>query len=221
MKTLAIIVFSSLCYLSTMAQDDNNEVRTVFGNQNEHSNGGYGALMINYTSINKLDGMTIGARGAWIIDHNFALGMGGYGFMTDPKFDEVLQSQYQINGGYGGLLFEPIVGAKRPIHLSFPILIGAGGVAYTKHWQELDPNYDYDTVYESSDAFFVLEPGIEIEFNMLKFFRLALSTSYRYTSDISLKYKDDTIGAPDPNVIGTSNMLRGWNFGLAMKFGKF
>lgn len=205
------------------AQENDNEVKTIFGRNKNHSNGGYGALMVGYSEIMDRDALLIGARGAWVIDHNFAIGMGGYGFMTDPQLDPVKNEEYEISGGYGGLILEPIIGSKKPVHLSFPLLIGAGGVAYNKHWQDYDRDYDYENPdnYEDSDAFFVLEPGVEIEFNMLKFFRVALSASYRYTSDINLSYKETTFGAPTPNVIGTQDMLRGFNYGLVLKFGKF
>lgn len=210
------------------AQDDNNDVRTLFGSNKDQSNGGYGAVSVNYSKIWDRDGLVIGGRGAWIIDHNFGLGIGGYGFMTDPKTDPFItdnngkQLKYQLTGGYGGLLFEPIVGAKQPVHLSFPILVGAGGVAYTRHWEHTDwdnPDYDYQNTYEDSDAFFVLEPGAELEFNMLKFFRIALGASYRYTSNINLSYQSSTV--EEPTAIGTQDMLRGWNYGITLKFGKF
>lgn len=226
------LIFSLICVLSIgtlHAQESDNDFKTLFGGKGDHSNGGYGAIMVNYSNIADRDALLIGGRGAWIIDHNFGFGIGGYGFMTDPKTDPYLTDpitglpqKYQIAGGYGGLLFEPIIGAKRPVHLSFPILIGAGGIAYTKHWENTDwenSDHDYKNTYEDSDAFFVLEPGVEVEFNMLKFFRIALSASYRYTSNINLNYK--TPGVGEPTRIGEKDMLRGMNYGIALKFGKF
>ena len=230
MKRL-ISTFLFLAIIISVSAQESNNVKTLFGGNKDQSNGGYGAIMVGYSQIWDKDAILIGARGGWIINHNFALGMGGYGFMTDPQTDPYIQdaitgqnTKYQITGGYGGLLFEPIVGAKMPVHLSFPILIGAGGIAYTKHWENTDwdnPDYDYQNTYEDSDAFFVLEPGVELEFNMLKFFRIALSASYRYTSNINLSYKDMRDPKPDPNIIGTQDMLRGMNYGIALKFGKF
>ncbi|MCU4175484.1 hypothetical protein [Carboxylicivirga sp. N1Y90] len=228
MKKLIFSLTFILCAGLLHAQESDNDVQTLFsGKGGEKSNGGYGAVMVGYSNIADRDAILIGGRGAWIIDHNFAIGMGGYGFITDPKTDPFILNdgqpqKYQITGGYGGLLFEPIIGAKKPIHLSFPILIGAGGVAYTKHWENTDwenSDHDYQNTYEDSDAFFVVEPGVEVEFNMLKFFRIALSASYRYTSNINLDYKNPGIG--EPTRIGEKDMLRGMNYGIALKFGKF
>lgn len=219
-KYLLAVIMLVITGSYAFAQENDNKVRTIFDSKEDQSNGGYGAIMVNYSQVMDRDALLVGGRGAWIINHNFGLGLGGYGLMTDPKHDNVLNDEYQILGGYGGLLLEPIVGAKLPVHLSFPILIGAGGVSYNKHWQQYENDYDYE-VYEDSDAFFVLEPGAELEFNMLKFFRFGLSVSYRYTSDIKLNYRKGTIGAPDPNVIGPKDMLRGFNYGVVLKFGKF
>ena len=44
----------------------------------------------------------------------------------------------------------------------------------------------------------VAEASVEVEFNMVRFFRLALFGSYRYTSDITMP------GIP-------ANALRGWS----------
>lgn len=214
MKTIALSIILVLGISFINAQENTNEVRTIFGSSEDKSNGGYGALMVNYGRVMERDAIVIGGRGAWVIDHNFGLGMGGYGFMTDPKMDLFLGEEYQVSGGYGGLIFEPIIAAKSPVHLSIPILIGAGGIVYNQHWQENDYEEDFES-YEDSDAYFVLEPGVEVEFNMLKFFRLGLSVTYRYTSNIHLNYKSSDMA------IGGEDMLRGFNYGIVMKFGKF
>ena len=46
-----------------------------------------------------------------------------------------------------------------------------------------DPYHGNQYAY---DAFFVIEPAVELEFNLARFFRLAATVSYRYTSDINL-----------------------------------
>jgi len=112
-----------------------------------------------------------------------------------------------LTGGYGGLVLEPIVFPNFPVHLSLPVLIGAGGIAYTtsNYYPEYD---DSDYFVEDSYAYFIIEPGVELELNMLKFFRLAFGGYYRYTSDI------DLIDYPE-------NVLHGFSGGITFKFGKF
>ena len=130
------------------------------------------------------------------------------------RFNNQIHSS--LAGGYGGLLIEPILAGTSPVHLSFPVLIGAGGVTLTDFynlddWQSPFSNYEYDY-----DAFFVVEPGVELELNVTRFFRLAAAVSYRYTSEIELLGFEDLINGPV-----APNALRGFNYGLTFKFGKF
>lgn len=152
-----------------------------------------------------------GGQGGWVIDHGFVLGGGGYGFMTDRTFDQELNERYMLTGGYGGLLLEFIVAPKSPVHLSFPMLIGAGGVSYVRSAND----YDYYGYAEDSEAFFVIEPGVELEVNVVKFMRIALGAKYRYTSDVSLRYFESG------NLIMEDSNLSGFSTNITFKFGKF
>jgi hypothetical protein len=183
------------------------QVQTLF---DPHAgNGGYGAFSIGYTKIDSRDALLMGGRGAWVIGHGFGLGMGGYGFVSDPLYNPADELNYALAGGYGGLIMEPILFGWFPVHLSFPILVGAGGVAntsYSANWN--DPYEYYDGYVEDASAFFVAEAGVELEFNLVRFFRLALFGTYRYTSDIIM---DNT----------PADALRGWSAGMTFKFGSF
>ena len=57
-------------------------------------------------------------------------------------------------------------------------------------------------------------PGIEVELNVVKFFRLSAGLNYTHTSEIIL---NDLLGEP----IIPGNALNGFTFGLSFKFGKF
>ena len=183
------------------------EVQTLFDPNS--GSGGYGAFSIGYTQINNKDAILMGGRGAWVVGHGFGLGMGGYGFINDPIYNPVNQRNYSLAGGYGGLLLEPILFGWFPVHLSFPILVGAGGVANTSYSDNWDnPDEYYDGFVEEATAFFVADIGVEVEFNLVRFFRLAIFGSYRYTSDIIM------VDTP-------TNALRGWSAGMTFKFGSF
>ena len=192
------------------AQDDyqGDEIRTVFSNR--HSNGAYGAISFGYSQIDGQGALTSGARGMYIIDHSFAVGLGGYGFVNNLDYHTYIDNNpfdYYMAGGYGGILIEPIVNGRNPVHFSFPVLFGIGGVALIQ-----DYGYDYwghPSLNDlDNDVFFVVEPAVELEFNLTRFFRAAAQVSYRYTSSLQLEEID-----PD--------VLRGFNFGATFKFGKF
>lgn len=180
--------------------------------------GGYGAFSVGYTTVNNLDALGMGVRGAWVIGHGFALGFAGEGFTSD--FTPVEDDYYALSGGYGGLLIEPIIFGWFPVHISLPLLIGGGGMA--SYSTNSDP-WDWDNYYPTYGeyaAFFVGEVGIELEFNMVRFFRLSLYSNYRWTSSLEMKPMDG-LGLISDRYPVAPNALNGWSFGMRFKFGSF
>ncbi len=210
MKTLATVILLSLICFPVFSQeqpDKNQGITTIFG-QNKGTNGGYGAFGAGYSIINNLDAIVIGGRAAWIINHSLALGFAGSGFMNDFQYDAVYDEDINLTGGYGGLLIEPIIFPKAPVHLSFPIIGGVGGIAYTRTSHTYN-NWDYPGSWiEDTETFLVFEPGVEMELNIVKFFRLAFGVSYRFTTDLQL------LNIPP-------QALEGFTTGITFKFGKF
>lgn len=186
-----------------------SDYKTIFGN-GEVSHGGYGGLSFNYSQIDGQDALLAGARGAWIVNHRLGIGLGGYGFINDMNFkydDE--KGNHFLSGGYGGLLIEPIIAPNNPIHLSIPVLIGAGGIALVRdYWKDDYENYHDYSYTEDSHAYFVIEPGVEVEMNLIKYMRIAFGVSYRFTSDVILENTSKTV-------------LHGLSGGMTLKFGKF
>lgn len=196
----------------THSQEKDEEIQTIF--RGVSSNGFYGGLSLGYAEIDKRHAFVVGARGAWIVNHNLAIGLGGKAFANEYEYDALEGENVNLQGGYGGLLIEPILGGEQRIHLAIPILIGGGGIL---HADEYDPDryayyyvgYHVDRDYiNDSEAFFVLEPGVELELNLLRFFRVSLGAYYRYTSQIDLY---DT----------PSDALNGFSYEITFKFGKF
>jgi len=225
MKKTVILMMALLTVTIGMTQEDKSkndqEFKTIF-NANKGDNkiihGGYGGIMMNYTQIDNKDAFLAGIRGMWIINHGIGIGIGGYGFANELRFDQNSNNDqdYYLAGGYGGLTIEPIIMAKQPVHVSFPVLIGAGGVALINdyNWSTNYPDHNNDYYSEDAEAFFVVEPGIEVEFNMVKFFRLAIGGYYRFTSNVNLYQWDNPEKTISPD-------LSGFSVGMTLKFGKF
>jgi len=147
------------------------------------------------------------SRFGWILDHWFAFGVSGTGFVNnigklDYYYTNDLRNEVFLAGGYGGFFIEPILAPMKPIHVSFPIVIGGGALA---RFNEYDYNYSYGF---SEDLFFVVEPGVELEINFTKWMRIAAFATYRYTSDINIE-----------NV--SKGALRNYSTGLTVKVGLF
>lgn len=233
-RTILLILIIELCALQSYSQEQLSDNRNTFSNEPQQQNintlfgkdggkiehGGWGGFTLGYTKIAGKDTFISGGRGGWLIDHRFTLGLAGYGFFSNIDFNGPYIptiDNYSLGGGYGGLLLEPIIAPFSPVHISIPIIIG-GGSAFVIDEMNYHGNYNGYYDYGSFASCFVFESGVDIEVNVVKFFRVALNVSYRYTSDLDLDYYS-ILGLKEFSV--PSDALRGFNAGLTMKFGKF
>lgn len=171
--------------------------------------GFYFGFHSEYSQVAGYDAFGAGGTFALIANHGLAIGLSGKGFFTEP-YERIPGSNtsYSYGGGYGGFLIEPIIFPKSSIHVSFPILLGAGGIAKSVLTNNNYP-YDYSEVYvEDAEAYMIAEPGIEIELNVARWMRLGLGGSYRFTTPIE-------------SPVFKSNPLNGFTGGFSLKFGKF
>lgn len=210
MTRLFLFIGLAFVSLNAFAQNDDyrqGEVRTIF--PNNKGIGAYGALSIGYTQMGTNDALIAGARGAISFNRSVAIGLGGYGFMDNLQSHSGtnFRDEMSLAGGYGGIFVEPILGSQHAVHLSFPVLFGLGGVALVHTNDRLDfHNNDY--VEYDNDLFFVIEPGVELEFNLTRNIRAAAFITYRITSDVELYQTEEDV-------------LQTVNLGMTLKFGKF
>jgi len=186
-------------------QNEKQEIKTLFSK--EKRDGFYGSLSVGYSPIDNKYGITTSMRGCWIMDHFFSLGVGGTAFVNgidQINFDLLSGSSDNENnlaGGYGGVIFEPILLPLKPIHLSFPLLVGVGAASSFYY-------LEYYSSINVSDYFWVVEPTAELEVNFTKWLRLALFASYRYTSELKIE-----------NI--SKDALRSYSAGVTVKVGLF
>ena len=164
--------------------------------------GGYGGPELKFGSINGEWEVLVGGRGGWIINHRFVLGGAGYGMATKGETNPgsvfpYLNDEFEI--GYGGLLLGYISRSNSLVHVTADVLIGGGGLSPAD--EALQGSFD-------SDAFFILEPGVNFELNVSRKIRFGFGGSYRIVSGI--EYFD-----LDNEDIG------GMAINLILKFGKF
>ena len=100
----------------------------------------------------------------------------------------------------GGIFVEYLYQLESPIHFSIPLNLMGGGVSVE------DANSN-DSEIESS-GIFVIEPGINLEFNISKTFIPAINLSYRQAIGSALENLSD-------------QDLSGISFGITLKFGSF
>jgi len=214
MKRISVLIFTMAATLATYAQNneeydgqEDQQMKTLMGGSN--TVGGYGAISIQYSQIEDRDAFVFGARGGIMMGHMVTLGIGGSGFFNDGQYDSNTGTDISIAGGYGGIFFEPVLMPNMPVHVAFPVMVGAGGI-----WVMTAHNDDWSDKFrsEASDAYMVIEPGVEVELNVTRFFRFCIGGSYRYTSDVNIE---------DPDYTVPTDILRGFSGGVTFKFGRF
>lgn len=206
-KMFLLLTFASVLVFA-QEEGDKSEIRTLSG---QKGLGFYIAGTVGYSQIESKDAIIIGSRAALIFSHSTAVGLAGYGFFNNLggyHWPVGTEAWYSLSGGYGGVFIEPIIAGSKPVHVSFPVLFGMGGAGLVRvvgnsTWE--DP---FDISLPENDIFFIIEPAVDMEVNLAKFFRTALTLSYRFTSNVELTGK-----SPD--------VLKGLHFGLVFKLGKF
>ncbi|WP_062044393.1 hypothetical protein [Lentimicrobium saccharophilum] len=195
--------------------DVSSPVRTIFGDQ-PTALGGYISFGMGNAALKGHNAFAGQMRLAARINHSLSIGVAGTGF-TDMigglNYDrlETIPDGYYIDGGYGGLLLEPVFAPDFPVHLSFPMLFGAGGVALTEDrniydWEDWE--YDNERFAIEAAPFLILEPGVEMEINLSRFMRLGLMVSYRFTTAVRLD-------------AGREYLMNGFHAGALLKLGVF
>ena len=144
----------------------------------EIQSGGYGGPVWKLTPINGTSTSLTGGRGAWLINHKFGIGGGGYGTVSDVKSEFTLDDRpLYIELDYGGLELEYIHDSDKLLHWTLHTLLSTGTVKLRQH----SPDREVQ-----SDKIYLLEPSLNADLNIAKWFRIGFGVSYRYVIDLDL-----------------------------------
>jgi hypothetical protein len=194
-------------YVDTHDPKD-KEIKSLLGKGNDLN--GFGSVDFKVADIMGERAMLAGAYGGVLVNRRYMLGIGGYGIATKLEFDGMVGADpktLNLNGGYGGLVIGGMIASKEVIHLVFPVFFGAGSVEVSdRNFFPNSPN-DAEFTIESS-AFIIVEPAMQVEFNITENFRLAAGMSYRYVTGTELN------NVSDADLSGSSVMV-------SFRFGRF
>jgi hypothetical protein len=206
---LFILLFGvSLCF----GQD--YKLNTLFNGH--YASGGYGAITNKFTTLNGQYANMVEIYGGWYVNHKFLFGIGGSAVTNSIQ----VPAQYRIlpdaemiyTYGQFGSVIEYTLWSHRAIHLSFHAMNGAGFTAqyWENNWNDEDVQWgEYVNYSHDTNWFFVTEPGIKIEMNVLRWMRFSPGISYRAV-----------FGDHHPEGLSDSS-LSGTSVNLTLKFGKF
>jgi hypothetical protein len=234
MKKITIMLICWASALAVFAQDTQtttqstgtNEIQTIF----RHCSGtckiplGYFIEMDGgYTMFGSKSAFLPGMSMGMILDHHWTIGATG-SFIGNPDgvhqkniyYDSTESKMHGANlkGGYGGLLLEYTLLPNSKVHVAFPLMIGGGSMEYIRSCHHHDSTFSENSDKEfhhgfiSHDRFFVIEPGVRLEINMIKSLRLGLGISYRYSPDFKLENT-------------SADLINQFTAKLSIRFGKF
>ncbi|MEP1034474.1 hypothetical protein [Ekhidna sp.] len=206
---LCSMVSFSQKYIDTNDPKD-EEVKSLLSKNNDLN--AFGALDIKVSDLMSERGLLVGAYGGFIINRRYLFGVAGYGLVTNVEFEglvpgQTTPKQLNLQGGYGGIMIGGTIAPRELIHISIPIILGAGSLEVVD--KDFFTNNPADSEFTvENTVFFIAEPGLEVEFNITKYFRLGAGMTYRYISGTELE------NVKDEDISGTTAMI-------SFRFGRF
>lgn len=171
-KVVLLVVLLATTTMPLMSQ----ERETVVGRGVTH--GGFGGPELRFAELDDENTILAGAKGAWLIDHAYYLGLAGFGAIEKV-------GDYDLNFGYGGIVMGYIFPTHRAFTYSVEFLAGVGNV-----------RDDNNRRRDKDDSVVVFEPAVYIQVNLARFANLNIGFSHRWvresntpgTSDDELSY---------------------------------
>lgn len=207
---LVVAIILGANYFAHAQSESTNEVRTIF--KNTKGSGGYVALSNKLTSIHGSFANMPEIYGGWFIGKKFLVGIGGGSTTNYIPVDihESANPNQRMSYLYGqfGMVNELVIASNSPIHPVLHVFNGAGFTMqyHRPRWEDFDnPHYREDI--EDMKWYYICEPAIQVELNLLKWLRLSPGISYRFAFDNEKRKLDDQVSGPSVS--------------LGMKFGKF
>jgi hypothetical protein len=184
--------------------------QTIFNNSGIKHSSGYGALGNKFTSINGRFTNMPEVYGGWFINRNFLLGIeaaASTNYISVPvEHQDWNGSKMTYQYGQFGLMTEYVTASHNKVHLNLNLVTGAGFIL--QYDRDNISNWHFDEHDPTTHYFFVLEPGVQLECNLLKWMRFSPGVSYRRV-----------FGNQAPGL--SDNDLSGFSGNLTLKFGHF
>ncbi len=190
------------------------QVQTVFKGHGINRSGGYAAISNKFTTINGDFANMPEIYGGWFVNSKFLIGASlaaTTNYIPAPySFDQPTDQKMTYQYGQFGLMTEYVFASNKAVHLVANMTTGAGfTLRYDRNdWDDFDDSDEWDDDDHNANCFFVIEPGVQLEINLLKWMRFAPGVSYRKTFGA----KGDGLSDSD---------LSNVSYNLTLKFGRF
>ena len=208
--TFSILVLAALTSSSAFAASEASEPESHAEvapsyMSNDLQSGAYIEPALKFARVTGTSGVLAGARGGWVINHDFVVGAGVYGIVNNIPSLGIATATNNLDYVYGGLLLEYIIASESRVHLAVSTLIGGGGIGA----RTMNFNGPADSKFANHSATsFVAEPELDAIVNVTQTIHAGLGVSYR------MNRGTDVAGLNNSDLSGT-------NVNLFMQFGAF
>ncbi|MDP2235879.1 MAG: hypothetical protein Q8J88_05560 [Bacteroidales bacterium] len=202
-KLKCLVVVILFIHTASFGQEEST-YKTIFDSNNSVRISGFGGPIVEFSSVINEFAVSNGGGGGVIIN-NFFIGGYGMGLSTNHYKDisyvhptsssglPIVYSNERINFGHGGFWLGGSLKPNEAVHLALSTKLGWGSISLA------DEDYNSAfTLYSFKDEVFVVQPQIEAEFNITRWFKMNFGLGYRFVAGIDEKVLD--VGSPGGTV---------------------
>ncbi|MCR9062716.1 MAG: hypothetical protein NXI00_02060 [Cytophagales bacterium] len=181
----------------------------------------YGMMAGSFTPLAGLNGMVQ-------VNKRWGVGASAFSTITDFAPKQLSSSNaYNFNAKFGGLNIEYTPKPENVVHMSFPLLVGAGmsevSIAAESEENPMRDEINYEADFdqhtdnkEGSETFAIIQPGINLESNLFKYGKVFIGAKYRLAMG-----KSGVADSANPIPVSTASQLNGFSFSAGLKIGIF
>lgn len=194
---LIVILFMIFIFPDVFSQ---KESRYLFGNEKQIHWSVYMGPEVKYSKIFNHGAVYGGMKAAILYNNNFAVGLSFGGFISEVAFRGIGSEGFETGlneaMAYGGLYLSYGTSFRSAVQISFPTVIGGGGILIL---EKKEPNAAgiVDERLVEGAAYFVFEPAVNMEINLSKTIQTGIGIGYRLVMKSELeRFTDKDLSAP-------------------------
>jgi len=215
MKKISILSVIGLSFFANQGKAQDS-ARTLIHVPKINTIGFYIAPEYQYGQINSKLTSLGGISAMAIFNEKFAIGATMNHTMVrdlQPINISGTKTPLYLNVRYGGLKMEYTVNPHGLVHVSFPLTVGMGNASYdsigTFRTKDTSNRMNMMNQPRNGNQFFVIQPGIQFEANLMKVAKVYLGANYRFA------FNQD-----NANTLST-NYMQGFGVYAGLKVGLF
>ena len=197
----------TLLFLSTILPHHllaQGETKSLFGNNRPVDWSLFLAPEVKYSALYGEGEIYGGLKAALLFKHHYIFGLSYGSFLTEAVKNGI-GSQGDTTGlntvmMYGGFYLDYVTSFNSPVQISFPTIIGGGGILLLEKLEANPVSGIIDEKLVEGGVYFVLEPAINLEINLSRVIRIGIGGGYRFIINSDLeRFSNNDLSAPTLN----------------------